>query len=453
MSPISRVAVGNIHSAADSRLMTWGLLRALAERQIAVQHFCSRACHCPLDAALPATGNPSRHLDSWLMSPALSTALFVRGVRTADLAIVEGSYAHCVSGPASQRRPGSSLDDLCQTLGLARLAVVDAAAFEHCCLPPRPRLADGLLLDRVRGPDHFCRVQTTIEALWKVPVLGGLEELPRLRSAIADLPCGSTVPQSIVSALGENFARYARLDRILRLAARPPLTATGLEPVPAAASVGRLVVAVAYDDAFQGYFVDTLDLLELLGARVVDFSPLRDEELPAGADLVYFGCGHPERYLSALAANKCLLASLWSHMRRGRRIFAEGGGLAYLCQYLEMPDGRRWPLAGVLPAVARLSARRLPLEPVELSLTDDNWLADEQTPVRGYLNPNWIIDPLAPLERLVADTGHECDLVGWAGAIGSRLQLHFAAQPALFSRLLHPRQRAARASAAGSLRS
>src|SRR5690606_21378146 len=94
-----------------------------------------------------------------------------------------------------------------------------------------------------------------------------------------------------------------------------------------------LTVAVAYDEAFRCYFPDTLDLLEHLGATVVDFSPLRDEALPLGTDIVYFGCGHPERYAEALASNHCMMLAIREHVCAGRRIYAEGGGVAYLCQH------------------------------------------------------------------------------------------------------------------------
>ncbi len=50
------------------------------------------------------------------------------------------------------------------------------------------------------------------------------------------------------------------------------------------------------DDAFHCYFPDTLDLLELRGATVCDFSPLRDERLPVDTDIVYFGCGRPDLF-------------------------------------------------------------------------------------------------------------------------------------------------------------
>src|SRR6185369_4906088 len=84
-------------------------------------------------------------------------------------------------------------------------------------------------------------------------------------------------------------------------------------------------IAIAFDDCFHCYFPDTLEQLELQGALVRDFSPLRDEALPHDTDIVYLGCGHPERYAGALGENHCLMTALRNHLCSGKRIYAAGG--------------------------------------------------------------------------------------------------------------------------------
>src|SRR4029077_935542 len=106
---------------------------------------------------------------------------------------------------------------------------------------------------------------------------------------------------------------------------------------------GNVRVAVAYDEAFNCYFPDTLDMLELRGATVRVFSPLRDECLPADTDIVYLGCGSTHEHAAALAGNHCMLLALKEHVCSGKRIYGEGGGLAYLCQHVELADGNRIP--------------------------------------------------------------------------------------------------------------
>lgn len=436
MLRLPRIAVGAVQRLAETEPISWALMELLVRDGCQIQHFHARACFSPVQGALPVTGTNSRHLDSWLMSPDICREVFVHGCRASDMALVEGRFDLTDQGAGDE---GGQLEILCDWLDLPRLIVLDAPRIEGCGLPKRPKPLDGLLLDRVSGPAEFFRLQTSLEALWGVPVLGGLERLPRLRAAIADLPRGGAAAHDLCRELGRSFAPYAKLESIRRLAARrefPPV-----RPVlfPAIPQRSGLAVALAYDAAFNCYFPDTLDLLELLGAKVVDFSPLGGEALPPGTDVVYLGCGHPERHAAALAGNHCMLAALRNHVRAGCRIYAEGGGLAYLCQHLETADGQRVPMVGSLPAVARLSPRRAPVEPVELTLSRRTWLGEAGTRLRGYLNPNWVVEPTAPLAGCLAEPGHEQDLVARYQVLGSRLHLNFAVQPEALSRFFKPR--------------
>ena len=147
--------------------------------------------------------------------------------------------------------------------------------------------------------------------------------------------------------LGRQFLRYSCLGRIATLATRRGVPSDWSTAAPDdihEISRGNVRVAVAYDDAFHCYFPDTLDMLELRGATVRVFSPLRDESLPPETDIVYLGCGSPQDHAEALAANHCMMTALKEHVCSGRRIYAEGGGLAYLCQHVETADGSecRW---------------------------------------------------------------------------------------------------------------
>jgi cobyrinic acid a,c-diamide synthase len=405
-----------------------------------VQHFHSRACFLPLNAALAVTGLNSRHLDSWLMSKEVCREVFVHGCASSDLALVEGRFDPVASGDGPA---GSRLDSLCDWLDLPRIVVLDASRLADCELPERPDQVDGVMLDRVRSPAELFRLQTCLEALWDVPVLGALEQRASLEATISGLPRGSSPPRELCRLLGDQLARFARPDRIRALAARrefmpvrPALFAPSAD-MPGGEFDRPLTVAVAFDSAFNCYFPDTLDLLELRGAKVVDFSPLRDEVLPE-ADVVYLGCGHPEFEAEALSSNHCMLLALRNHVRGGRRVYAEGGGLAYLCEHLETPKGELVPMLGVLPAIARLNRRRTAVRPVEVTVAKDTWLACGGAQLRGYLNSNWSLEATGPLAECLAEPGHEQDLLAQFQVVGSRMHLNFAAQAEALGNFFKP---------------
>ena len=434
MPSLPRIAVGTVHPGAESRTILWALIESLRQTGVQVQSFCSRAS-CPgCEGVAQVSGLLPRHLDSWLMSPQRCREIFTRGARGADLALVEGRF----DGAIGAEPVGGRLETLCRWLNLPRIAVVDAAQIDRRGLPERPRRVDGLFLDRVADSRHWARLATDLEALWAVPVLGALERLPRLRSRLETVPPGQRPPRRICEELGGHFLRYWKPRRLWQLAVgrRFPNGAEG--PASPDLATAKLTVAVAYDEAFGGYFQDTLDQLELLGASLVDFSPLRDEGLPPGVDLVYLGCGQLEPYAAALAENHCMKAAIRSHLAAGRRIYGEGAGAAYLCQHLETLDGQRRRMVGILPAAARRKRPPAPVAPVEVTLSRPNWLGRPASRLRGYRNAHWEIEPSCPLTSLVQEPSNRYDLVGSFRAIGSMLHLDFAARPALVRRFFYP---------------
>lgn len=433
MGRLPRIALGTLQPQVDSQPLAWALLAALSSRGVQVQHFLSRACFTARDAVPAITGLQSRHLDSWSMSPEICRELFLRGAGDCDLAVVEGSLAdEAMAATATSSR----LAPLCQWLSLPRIGILDVTRLGSCRLPPRPQGLCGLLLDQIRDQRDFCRWQTCLESLWGVPVLGALEQLPRVRRAISGLPIGGVPDVALCQSLAASLSRWTDLDRLVRIGGGAPTLESLPTSLPSCEKQTTIHVAVAYDAAFHCYFPDTLELLELCGATVSNFSPLKDEGLPPGTDIVYFGCGHPERFATDLAANCCIQTALRTHVCSGRRVYAEGGGLAYLCRYIQDLDGNCLPMAGVLPATARLNPQPVTLDPLEATLAAANWLAPSGSVLRGYLNTYWIVEPCGDLACYLADPAHQHDLVGRHHAVGSRMHLNFAAQPAVFRSFL-----------------
>lgn len=429
MSCLPRLALGTVQPRVDATVITWALLDLLDRAELRVQSFLSRACFMPREGATTITGHPPRHLDSWLMPADLCREVFQRGMRNADIALVEGAFGGS-GGPCE----GGSLDALCWTLELPRLAVVDVSQVSDCDFPTRPASVDGVLLDRLADASALCRWQTLFESLWGVPVYGALEELPELRQAAASVPVSQGPSRQLCRSLGAALARYTDTARLVRLASSLEFPYRDLDGSCCRPEPSNLRVAVAYDEAFHCYFPDTLDLLELKGATVSDFSPLSDERLPPGTDIVYFGCGRPDLFAAKLMSNTCLVAELRDHLCNGRRIYAECGGLAYLSRQIELPDGQVLPMAGVLPVSARLNPQPAPLKPVELSLAADCWLGGRGERLRGYLNTRWNLQSIECRAGLPPET----NLVARHQAIGSRVHLNFAAQPAVLDTFFRP---------------
>ncbi len=436
MFSVPRLAAGTIQSQANLQPMMWALLDALDREGVRIQSYASRSCFAAVDAATSITGVCPRHLDSWLMSAEQCRTIFWRSASQSSLAIVEGHFDD------GDKTSGGKLEPLCQWLGLPRLAVVDVSLIGDCRLPEPPQRAAGLLLDKVTDERDFLKWQTILEPLWGIPVFGGLEPLPDLRSTISQLRPGETVSRDLCRTLGNSLLRYSSATRLLNLASRGDFSlgdaGEALDSDPSDNRYAGTRIAVAYDDMFHCYFPDALDALESCGAEVRDFSPLRDEALPPDTDLVVIGCGHPERFAAEIAENHCMMLALREHVCAGKRIYAEGGGLAYLCQSLELGDGEFAPMAGVFSAIARANPGAGLPEPLEVPLACDSWLGPAGTVIRGYLNDAWRLEAAGRLRVLGKTLAHSLPLVLRHHAAGSRLHLNLVAQPHLLTSFLRP---------------
>jgi cobyrinic acid a,c-diamide synthase len=434
MSRLARLAIGTVQPGVDAALLVWAVLAALESRSLRVQHFASQACFAPHDGARAITGQTTRHLDTWLLEPEGCRRAFERGTVNADFALVEGRFDTAMSGADEM---GGKLATLAEWLDLPSIAMVDACQIRDCSLPNRPASLDGVIIVGARCCSERCKLQTWLEALWKVPVLGFVEDCGWARAELTNLSMGDEPPRELVQELARQAFSPELVQRLLSIAHShadlPGCPAEWYEPPEGKSPV----VAIAYDDAFHCYYPDALEQLELCGATIADFSPLRDDRLPPGTDLVYFGCGRPELYSSQLRNNCCLIAALGQHIESGGRIYAECGGLAYLGQHIELPDGQHVPMSGLLPLTTSILGTLRAPAAVELSLESNCWLGDSGQMLRGYRTGRWLTHPaLRQMQNLAADDGDEFDLVAYRNAIGSRVHLHFTSQPLVLDRLL-----------------
>lgn len=423
----------------EPAVATLAMMAGLALRGRRVQHFRSRALPSGSEMVERATGFPGRHLDAWLMPPQACREVFVRGCRNCDLAVIEGPIGSlATNGSGCPVDDSGRLGPLAAALDAPVVAVIpcpDAASFH---LPGDSSRADAFLLDQVKSRCDYDRVRRWLELAWRKPVIGAVEALPALRAILDDPIARESVPAEGLEQLGQSFLRFADFEAIRALSTSRELGADGVRTL--GPGQRRFRVAFAMDEAFGVYFPDTFEVLEALGAELLEFSPLRDESLPDGLDLVMIGCGHPERHAGALAENFSLISALKHHVCRGLRLYAEGGGAAYLSRSMRI-DGRAVPGAGILPVDAVLEPDAPPPHPICQVLNQDSWLGPSGTSIRGYRSHRWRFLPAAdPMDcpgRSGVLTPHR-DMFFRHHAIGSLVHLHPAALPDLIHAFAGP---------------
>ncbi len=416
------------------------LLAGLTKRRAVVQHFRARACLTATEVVRQATGLPGRHLDAWLMPPDVRRAVFARGSCGADLSVVEGTLdppRRC-PGPAQLCRPGL-LGPIAEALDLPTIAVVPAPRSDAFHLPNLPDGVDAILLDDLDDPADYERLRHLVAMMTRRPVVGAVESLPDVRRALAQVEPRQTAPEDLIPPLAESFLKFADVEAIHELAATRAMPEY-CRGRPCREPKARLRVAYALDDAFGGYFPDTLETLEALGAELFEFSPLKDESLPPQVDLVLIGCGFPDNHADTLAANQCMISALKAHVCQGRRIYSEGGGTAYLGRTMILPD-RSVAGVGILPIDSTLRPEWTPPAPEERTLVRDSWLALRGTQVRGYRSGRWdlaAVDIDSHCRNCYGTLSNEGDFTYHHHAVGSLIHLHFGALPEVVSAFMGP---------------
>lgn len=432
MSRMARLALAIPGHGPDPSPAGLALAAGLTANGIATQHFRARACPTGARIIGAVTGLPGRHLDSWLMPPEVCRAVFERGVRQARLAIVEGTLDEPTrAGPVlACGRPGP-LRPLAEALDAPIVAVVPCPRRRDFHLPRFPPGVEAVLLDGLESGDDFPELRRIFELVARKPVIGAIEALPDVRAHFAEVAKGRTPETWAIDRAAESFRRFADMNALRSLAtSRPWPSCPGL--LHPRAGRRSLRVALAQDDAFGGYFPDALETLEAMGAELIEFSPLADERLPSGVDLIFIGCGYPDQFARPLAANLSLISALREHVCRGGRLYAEGGGAAYLARVMILADASEVPGAGVLPVAAVLRAQPEPPEQVERVLTRGGWLGPSGTVVRGYRSGRWAFFPAAESDDSPDRSGELAALGDFyfrRNAVGSLLHLHLASLP------------------------
>lgn len=350
-----RLLISAAHKSSGKTTVCIGLAAALAARGEAVQPFKKGPDYIdPIWLSL-AAGRPCYNLDPYLSGAEEIRAAFARRMAGATLGLIEGNKG---LHDGLDLHGSNSNAALAVMLGAPVVLVIDARGMTRGIAPlilgfqafePKANIV-GVILNQLGGARHEAKLRAVIEHYTRVPVIGAIarDEALAIEERHLGLVPGNEADEAArrIAAIGARVAQAVDLDRMLALAAAPPLAA----PVarPAAAGGGGVRIAIARDEAFGFYYADDLEALRDAGAELVAFDALRDARLPE-ADGLFIGGGFPEARMEALSANAGLREDIRRSVAGGLPTYAECGGLMYLARGIAW-KGRRAPMVGAIPA-------------------------------------------------------------------------------------------------------
>ena len=365
---VPRVVIAALKGGAGKTLITLGVIAALRKKGWQVAPFKKGPDYIDAAWLAMAGGSPCYNLDRYLFGAEGVRNSFASHVIGKDLAVVEGNRG-LFDGVDSMGTYSTA--DLARVLQAPVVLIVDAtkmtrtaAALVMGCqkLEPDIRLA-GVILNKVAGARHRTVLTEAVENSAGVPVIGSIHKLmwSRLPQRHLGLLPIFEHPDSnqFISQTAELIENQVNLDALLEIArAAPPLSTT---PTSKGASANlsphspRVKIGVVRDSAFQFYYPENLAALKDHGADLLEVSALADAVLP-DVHALYIGGGFPETHAESLAANVAFQTALKRAVEKGLPVYAECGGLMYLCQSLVIDD-KTFPMADIFPVKAVLQRR------------------------------------------------------------------------------------------------
>ncbi len=382
-----RIVLAGVSSGVGKTTVVTGLLRVLKEKGLAVQPFKVGPDYIDPGFHAKAAGRDSYNLDTWLVPEERLVSTFRTLAAGADISVIEGVMGLFDGGAAGVSSTAHIARLLqapvvlvmnCRSMGQSAAAV----ALGYREYAPDVQIA-GVILNQLGSDNHEQIIREAMAGIG-MPVLGALHRTDALQTPERHLgltPVTETETDALIAHMAETVGAGLDLAAIQSAAqAAPALSAPQEETGGEKFSVR---IGVAKDEAFTFYYPTSLSALTEAGATLVPFSPLADETIP-DVDGLLFGGGFPEMFLRKLAANVSLKSSIRRARDAGMPIFAECGGLMYLCREIFDFDGNRYKTVGLVPAVCRMQKKLQRVGYVTAKALRESILAAPGETLRGH---------------------------------------------------------------------
>jgi cobyrinic acid a,c-diamide synthase len=441
------IAIAGTHSGVGKTTVTLSILAALRHWGVAVQSFKVGPDYIDPMFHSVVTGRPCRNLDPVITSDQSVQSCFAEHSANADGAVIEGVMG-LFDGAGSDEF--GSTAHVAKLLGksVAVVLVIDcsrmsrslaATIYGYHHFDADIKLA-GVILNRV-GSDRHREILLEAIAPLGIPVLGIIPREEGIK--LSDRHLG-LIPIEEIADFDQIIDRLADLgkrcfdwDNLMPLI-KNSQNLTTISPQPLLANTNTKVrIAIARDRAFNFYYADNLDILEKLGAELVDWSPLNDAQLPEQIHGLYFGGGFPEIFAAQLAENQSAIASVRQHSHLP--IYAECGGLMYLSEAIVDFAGHKFAMVGAIPTQTIMTDKLTLGYRCGQALLPHSWLPDDQ-PIWGheFHRSRQTAASDRPLYQLTNYAGQDLGEEGWGknNLLASYVHLHWGGNPSIAAGLI-----------------
>ncbi|WAW15090.1 cobyrinate a,c-diamide synthase [Peptostreptococcus equinus] len=395
---MKKIIIAGTNSGVGKTTISLGLMKALMNRNKKVQAFKVGPDYIDPSYHRYVTGNYSRNLDTHMLDSEQIKYVFTNAVKDKDISVIEGVMG-LYDGTGSDIHNGSTAS-LAKILKAPVILIINgksiSASAAAMVLGYKHLDKDvdlvGVIVNNVKTEKHYNTIKSSIEKYCNVEVLGYLPPDDSLKFGsrhLGLLPTSDDIDlDEKIEKISQMLEKYVDIDRIVELSESETISSSFEmdmfleDPEVRELSEGKKI-AIAYDEAFNFYYQDNIELFRKLGADIVYFSPMHDNYVPA-ADLVYIGGGYPEVYAKELEKNVSMRKSLKEYHEAGNAIYAECGGLMYLGDYYEDSEGEKFDMVGAISGHSRMTNRLVHFGYCIATSKEDNLIAYKNQQICGH---------------------------------------------------------------------
>jgi len=319
------------------------------------------------------SGKPAHNLDRWIQGKDFMRRF--RGLSSMyDFAVVEGVMGMYDSGSPVNL----STDYYFRKIGIPYILVIDVSKLAESAYYIAKgfigRNCMGVIINNFYSQKHLSIVKKAFSD-HGVPVIGEIPHTEELKIQERHLGLKTAGEMPDIREKADKLSQFIDFSFIEKLK-DIKLKVEEQKIIPG----GLGNIYVAYDNAFNFYYGESLDFLGRIG-KLHYFSPLKGE-IPENPHMIYLGGGYPELYASDLAAKSDLNNALKGFSDQGVPILAECGGLMYLESAFES-DGSSLKFPGIFGGSVKMTGK-LTLGYTKLNVMRDNLLFRRGETVYGH---------------------------------------------------------------------
>jgi cobyrinic acid a,c-diamide synthase len=384
---IPRITIAGERSGVGKSTITVGILLALQKRGMIPQPFKAGPDFLDPMHHSVLLERASRNLDTWMFPQAVEE-IFVRGSIGADISVIEGVMG-LYDGYDGRSEEGSTAH-LSKVLRSPVILVLDASGSSRSIGAVALGFKEfdkdvniaGVIFNHVGSQRHLEMLE---DSLKETESLGGIPRVDSIQLESRHLglvPAEEDLDRDKYERIRRTIEDNLDVDLLVDIAR----SADELEKSSSTEegeSETKATIGVAMDEAFNFYYQDNFDMLRRRGAEIVYFSPLHDR-LP-NVDGLYFGGGYPEIFAANLEQNKDLKRDVKRMSSDGMPIYAECGGMMYLCHSVTDMEGNERGMVGVFDAKVEMTKQLQALGYVEVEVLKDTPISPAGGSSRGHV--------------------------------------------------------------------